>query len=193
VNEGITIIVPTVGRDTLQQTLESFAGDVTAADDVFVIHDGPQENDQPGAWVRLYARQSAGDWFFLQRDKRQGRFGHPNRNHILENHVSTTHVWTIDDDDVAAPGALGKLREHMHEPWCIFQMWFGENSPHPGVTLPYTRKITYGNLGTPMIFAPWTKARFGHHYSGDFDYAKGLHAELGDPVWVDEPIAIIRP
>lgn len=189
--KGITVIVPTVGREGLQRTLESFAGDLALEDDVVVIHDGP--NHTVGSFVRLMQGWSDGSWYYLETKEIQGAVGHPLRNRVLDNHVKTTHVWTIDDDDEAAPGALKAMRNHMDDPWTIFKMHFGPGHPASGLTLPASRQIRFGNVGTPMIFAPTTQARFGHHYSGDLDYAAALYSELGEPVWAEETVAIIRP
>lgn len=190
-SEAITVIVPTTGRPTLQHTLQSFAPDLTTDDQVIVISDGPDPTTR--SVVSIVDSNSQGSWYYLETATPQGAFGHPNRNHVLTHHLQTSHVWSIDDDDEAVPGALDLLRQHITDPWTIFKMRFGPNSRHPGLTLPYTHRVVYGNIGTPMIFAPSSQARFGHHYSGDFDYAQELMQLLGPPVWAQELIAVVQP
>lgn len=183
---GITIIVPTVGEDTLPNTLESVAPQLGPTDRCVVVVDGPSEREN---WHNEYRDR----FLWLYQAERRGAYGHPSRNHALEKHVKTTHVWTIDADDEAAPGALNAMRNHYNDPWTIFRMHFGPGHYANGVTLPHTHRVAHGNIGTPMIFAPLTPARFGHHYSGDYDYATELEQHQGPPVWDDTIVAIIRP
>jgi hypothetical protein len=189
--EGITVIIPTIGRVALADTIRSFIYDLTAADDVIVLADGPSHSARNVA--SSFALGTNTGVRYLERKEPLGHWGHPLRNKALEHHVETTHVWTIDDDDIAALGAIPAMRDHMGDPWTIFRMHFGAGHPASGLTLPNSHQIRWGNIGTPMIFAPWTQARFGHHYSGDLDYAQALYSELGEPVWASETIAIIQP
>lgn len=189
--EGITVIVPTTGRPSLSATLLSFAGDLCATDAVIVMTDGKQEG---ASWlVQQYANLYPGpDWACI-RASTHGNWGHPLRNEAIERYVETTHVWTIDDDDIAEEGAFRAMREHMGDPWALFRMTFGPGHFANGITCWRFAKPTMGDIGTPMMFAPVCGARFGDCYTGDWDYFKALSSELGDPVMCEEVVAIIRP
>jgi hypothetical protein len=188
---GITVIIPTIGRDTLSRAVFSVTDQLTAADTIIVIADG----EALEAWnlARDFDLTNTDFTFHYLQQQQQGHFGHPARNHVLDDHIKTGHVWTLDDDDEAAPGALDAMRKHMEDPWTIFKMHYGAGHSAAGLTLPNSHQIRSGNIGTPMIFAPLCRARFGHHYIGDLDYAAELYSELGEPVWADETVAIIRP
>ncbi len=141
--------------------------------------------------------------------KRRGSYGHPARNEGIDN-TMTKWVCSIDDDDVYVPGAFDTIRaaikEHPDADWFIFQMVGGPGSHFPGVTVPAMgHTLRLGNVGTPMLV--WRKgvSRFGMRgtddygndygagYFGDWQMAEALQAEYGDPVWIDHPVAVIRP
>ena len=190
--EGITVIVPTIGRASLEATLRSFAPDLSHADAVVVLADG-KLNAVQQLVLQLAEEYPAADWMYSYEGVPLRDFGHPLRNLALDLYVETSHVWTIDDDDIAALGALRALRDQMAAPWAIFRMIFGENHFARGLTCWRQREINAGDIGTPMVFAPLSKARFGLRYMGDLDYARDLQDELGEPVWDETIIAIIRP
>lgn len=189
-NIGITVIIPTLGRKTLPATIASIASQLNAEDAVVVVSEGSNQDvkNLVTHCANLYPHV---DWTFTV--AYGGCWGHPNRNYVLDNHVYTSHVWTLDDDDVATKNALSSLRAHMGDPWTIFKMTFGEGHFANGVTCWREQKIQAGDIGTPMLYAPISKARFGHAYMGDLDYANALQAELGEPIWAEDVVCLVRP
>lgn len=188
--QGITVIIPTLGRETLGATLKSLASQLNPEDACVVVSEGPNQD------VKNLVTHAANlypevDWTYTM--EYGGCWGHPNRNYVMDNHVHTSHVWTLDDDDVAAESALKSLRAHMDDPWTIFRMIFCEGHFANGVTCWREKQLVAGDIGTPMIFAPLCNARFGLAYMGDFDYALELQEELGDPVWAEDVICLVRP
>lgn len=179
-SDRITVIVPTLKRPTMHSTLFSCIG----ADDVLV------EVDEVGV----------------------GAYGHPLRNKVLdEARIKEGYIASIDDDDCFLADAFdimrGALAEHPTGPWFLFRMVFGNGSHCPGVTVWDRPVIRSGNVGTPMILAPASaRARWGTEpmtgllgeergpgWLGDFVYAQRLRAELGEPIWIDRTIAVVRP
>jgi len=188
---ALTVIVPTTGRPTLERTLRSFAGDLGGDDEIVVMSDG----DHPHIEFlvsQLAKEYPAPVWTFAW-EHPQGNWGHPLRNMALDKFVDTTHVWTIDDDDIAAPGAINTIRGYLMHDFVIFRMHFGPGHPADGVTCWRYQQVMHGDIGTPMVVARKCAARYGLHYSGDYDYAHELQAQYGEPVWAPETIAIIRP
>lgn len=186
---SLTVIVPTIGRKSLARTLQSFANELTEDDYVLVSCDGWREGvtNLVYGWFDVHY---PGQWW-VNVNTVQGDWGHPARNHMLEV-VKTDLVWTIDDDDEAAPGALTTIRQQT-DPFVIYRMRFGPGHPANGITCWREKRMQHGDIGTPMIVAKPCSARFGHHYSGDWDYAQSLQAVYGDPVWNERVIALIRP
>lgn len=77
---GLTIIVASVGRDTLADTLDSFAGQLEPEDQVLI----DVNRDAP--------------------------FGHKARNRMMPLAKSENGLCFMDDDDVYTPGALKVMR-----------------------------------------------------------------------------------
>lgn len=159
---------------------------------MIVALDGPNT----GINVEHLYHETCVDNVWVTREK-QGYWGHPLRNMILDQTPDGEYVWTIDDDDVAAPGALTELHKFLTVSdmltWGIFKMEFGPGSHAHGITCWREPLLRRGDIGTPMIFAPKGAARFGHVYDGDWNYAEQLQAELGEPEWAKTVIAHIRP
>lgn len=190
--KGITVLVPTIGRDSLWACLFSVAGQLEAGDAVVVVSDG--RSDDVRALVRHFSyNYPRPDWTYAGIDQ-QGIWGHPAANYALSNNmVPTSHVWRLDDDDIAAPGVMPAMRAFLDRPWTVFRMKFGEGHPANGLVCWRQEELRFGDVGTPMILAQAGNARFGLRYEGDWDYAQDLLEEFGEPTWNDQIVALIRP
>lgn len=206
---GITVIIPSVGRPSLLGTLNSLGKQLTQFDDLLVVFDGMEE-------APSFVPDGV-SWLSIP--EQEGAYGHHARNLGIDWSYRAEwpkeYLWSIDDDDVALPGALDAIREAVTENegrWFVFQMQGGANSHFPGQKVPTVgHEIRPGNIGTPCIVWPASaKARWGTiamdpgivgnfsdytspGYFGDYEMAVALQDELGDPVWVDTVIAEIRP
>jgi len=211
---AITIIIPTVGRPSLYDTLIALAPQMIDGDRVMVMCDLPVAYNRVSDMARgvKFATKAKGTWRCYPTTKQLGAFGHRQRNRALnllcELTVRPDWVWSIDDDDEPAFGALdfirARIEEHGNRP-LVFRMRYGVGHHANGMVLPHRNQIAIGDIGTPMIVAPLCPAEFGlrstdslgrdhgEGYCGDYEYAKMLEEELGAPVWCDEIIAEIRP
>ena len=175
---NIGVVIPSIQRDSLQATFLSCAG----ANHVEIVDDS----------VSL-----------------RGACGHPARNEGIDR-TTTEYVCSIDDDDVYVPGAFNLIRAAIRDNpgagWFIFRMVGGPGSHFNGVTVPVLGHVLrLGNVGTPMMVWRNCAARFGMRstdeqgrdfgagYFGDWEMAKALQAEYGDPVWINETICVVRP
>ncbi len=186
---SITIIVPTVGRRTLQATLESIWLDSDNGDlEVLVLSDGAEQRAR-----RIFEEYSGPGWRLHEEPNALGCWGHTICNLALDNSIETSHVYRIDDDDVLMVGAIPTMLAYQADVPVIFRARWGDAHPAAGVELPHMHEVRYGNIATPMVLAPVCKARYGMRLEGDFDYAVALIEELGEPLWRDDLIALIRP
>lgn len=199
---SLAIIIPTVGRPTLGNTLLSLAPQLQAGDHVVVAADMPDGRDR--RYVRALVqtlviedeRQFRGaTWTFAFPSEPLGCWGHPSRNIALNMQLETTHVCTIDDDDVYLPGALAVMREAgCRDKPVVFKARWGAGHPAAGVVLWHFPEVRAGNVATPMVVWPsGSAARFGHEYTGDFDFYQGLEAEYGSLYWDEREIVEVRP
>lgn len=217
---GITVIIPTLGeRRSLYGTLLSLKAQTRHGDCVEVINDGTKGGELNSLVVEFSAMgHTPGVWMAVGGSRKvpRGSYGHSARNVVMDewrfqegrpSHDS--YLWSLDDDDIALPGALDAIRlaiNENHGRWMIFNMIGGANSTFPDRVIPCAGpEIRVGNVGTPCIVWPASaKSRWGTRilegeydqrpgYLGDFTFARDLQEELGDPVWVDTVIAEIRP
>lgn len=175
----ISVIIPTIGRETLGAAIESCEG----AEDLIVVFDeAAREPKFPSVEAQ-----------FKVVSVRGGDLGYTARNAGMK--VATgTHLAFLDDDDVFLPGAIDTMRAHACDRPVIFKM------AHPQLGIFWREPVLrYANVGTPMILVPNEPARLGvwapYEYGrgGDFAFLLGCVEMMGDPVWRDELVCQVRP
>lgn len=174
----VSVIVPTLGRPTLQRTVDS----ATWADEIIVVYDAPTppSDHVVGENVSVHAIGPTGTWGAEQRQ-------------LGISKATGTHIAFMDDDDVYAPGvgrtirdALSARPHRVH----IFRMLDGETA-YGGYGC-----VVVGAISTQMFIVPndgqigvWSK-----RYAGDFDFISStLALRGGRPRFHDTVIALLRP
>ncbi len=120
-------------------------------------------------------------------------WGHATRQEALSR-AKGSHLWFMDDDDIAADFALTEIRltvaeqpDRVH----IFLMKQGD------VVFGLTKMARVGHIGTPMVVVPNQEGklgRWGTRYESDGDFfLETLALRDEDPVWHDQIVALIRP
>ena len=207
----ISLVIATVSRPTLARSLASLrAQEWIPGDEVFVIGDGPQPiaRELCGRFAAAPPAQasSLGVTFrwpamplrYMENPTQVGMWGHHARNWVLDAKLCRgDYLMALDDDDEYTPGAIAAARAAFAE--CpeprphIFRM-----SGHPSCALLWSEPVLkVGNLGTPCIAVPNDPARlgrYGHRYTGDFDFAVTTCAAYpSGPVWREEVVCRVRP
>lgn len=118
-------------------------------------------------------------------------WGHAARNQLMLVARGNTLLF-MDDDDVYLPGALSAVRaavaaepDRLH----IFRMRYAS-----GGELWTWPQVMQGNVSTQMIAVPNRPAdlgTWGTRYEGDLDFISST--KMGEPVWHEDVIALIRP
>lgn len=180
---SISVIVPTIGRSTLQRTLDSCAG----ADEVIVVVDEQaQVADLNGCAAAVAGTVRGGDHGYAART-------------LGMSLASGSHLAFLDDDDVYTENAIALFREAACEKPVIFRM----DHPRNGVFWR-TKEIRFGNVGTPMFLVPNVSEKLGswapHHKGearqpgGDFTFISGCCERMRTaPLWREETVALINP
>jgi glycosyltransferase involved in cell wall biosynthesis len=180
----LSVVIPTIGRETLRATLTSVAPQLERSDEVLVVGDG-----RPACAREILARQGRRHWCYLETDGPCNDAGGTQRD-LAATVARGDHLCFMDDDDVFTPGALAAIRrgvaEHP-ERVLVFRM------DNYGTLLWREREVRYGNVGTPMVVVPNDPARLASWRSGDFEFIRDSCERLGEPVWRDEVVAIVRP
>lgn len=140
---SFSVIIPTLGRETLARTLESVKSQMAWRDEVIVVSDGPSDRAREicksfGKRIHYFEHGPTRSW------------GHAQRNFGMD-HASKTHLAFMDDDDIYLPCALKTMRRTA-----------SRNPPGPilfranicGNVLWEEKIVRMSNVGTPMIVAP---------------------------------------
>lgn len=138
---SLSIIIPTLGRPSLQATLDSLRPQLSPVDEVIVVADGPSSDAARMA-------QAAGARYEETAPTRA--WGHAQRNAGMRM-AQGDFLAFLDDDDVAASDALQTMRGAMLEDPtrpCVFRM------THHGRVLWKTPAISFGNVSTQMYLFP---------------------------------------
>jgi glycosyltransferase involved in cell wall biosynthesis len=186
----LSVVIPTLGRPTLARTVFSFLGQLEDGDEVIFVAD-PKGDVDYVKWMRAASSNRLGvDWRHVVHDG-PGGWGLPQRNRGYEL-ARGDWVWFLADDDVATPWALEAIRAAVRcaPPWFIFRA--GRANDEPWIWT--NEEIRRGNLDADCIVAPsGAAARWGLDYTGDYDFAVALRAELGEPAWHSAVVAVTKP
>lgn len=177
----ISVIIPTIGRGTLEATIASI--DRKPDVEVIVVADGEAAYESAKQVIgrkRIVLEHNA-DW--------SDKLGHPQRMRGMEI-ASGEWLSFMDDDDVYTPGAFRHLRKAARVPgphmFCM-RYWHGE-------VLWARAELFRGNVGTPMFFCPndrlgtWKPER-----TGDFDFIESTCLKQGQPHWHEDIVALVKP
>jgi hypothetical protein len=190
----LSVVIPTVGRESLYNTLasiriqpESSGVEVLVVGDTFGGYSHQLNN------ARQIAEGEGYRW--LEYDAGVHCVGQPQRTHGAKN-ASAPWVWFSQDDNIAAIDSLAAIEVAIDEqprPRPIFFRFLSYwretiwRSPH----------LTLGNIDADCLVFPRhiaQKVEWGLRYEGDFDAAtRALEISGGDVAWVDEIVSISRP
>jgi glycosyltransferase involved in cell wall biosynthesis len=144
---SISVIVPTMGRPTLLDTILSIIPQLEKDDELIVVSDGLlslHDITELDSRIRYYEMHRTKD------------SGNTQRDYGISVAKGTSLVF-CDDDDIFTFDALHNFRLAINgDPNClwIFRMEYGENSPSPGLVLWQDREVRVANVGTPMFLLP---------------------------------------
>ncbi len=195
---SVTIVVPTIGRPTLLRALAALAPQLGPADQVVVVAD-PVGN--VGMARGAYDEVASDDrWTWLVLDKPGDDHGYAARTLGMA-HATGTHIGFADDDDQSTPTALEAMRAHACDVPVFLQMRYGTGDDGVGYILWHQKILRYGMVGSPMILVPNEPRKFGvwrdhagvGSAGGDYQFAVGCVAEMGQPRWVEHIVCHVRP
>jgi glycosyltransferase involved in cell wall biosynthesis len=178
-----TVVIPTRGRPTLRQTLESLVLQLRGEDEVIVVADG----EQPVA-REICADFSRPCWQYLEHSHTADS-GNSQRE-VGKARGTCDYLCFMDDDDAYVEGAFAAMRaaatQSPGRP-LLFRM------NHYGTVLWHAAELAYGNVGTPMLVVPYDRERLGRWDVDDFHFIQQTLQLQGEPVWREEIVATVRP
>jgi len=141
---SIAVIIPAMGRRSLGDAVFSLVGQLSEEDQLII------EMDWPLTW----------DYGNRARDMGAAK-------------AKTSHIWFLDDDDIALPGALDAMRGAIAEDpltgW-VFQVETG------GAILPVEPRIQY-SAGCQCYLVPNPAPQWSGQ--SDSSWANGIHSRIG--------------
>lgn len=177
----LSIVIPTIGRESLRATLAS----IPASSELEIVLVG----DCCDALSRLWDAQR---FRAISVYPRLGNFGHCA---FSIGQIAATGDWIcrMDDDDYYTPNGVAAMLEYCAtapEVPAIFKMQRLE----AGDILPRTRELTCGNVGGPQMVVPNRPnlPRFGTRYEADYDWMVACVEMFGGPIWREE-LTVICP
>jgi glycosyltransferase involved in cell wall biosynthesis len=181
----LSIVIPTLGRPSLEQTLESCVD----ADEIVVVLDTSRGCTEFPCELPPNTRWAKGSFGVTG--------GHAGRAFGITR-ATGTHLAFFDDDDVYTPGAIDVMREAACDVPVIFRM----DDPLHGI-IWREPEIRWANVSTQMYVVPnepaklgsWTPHRPGLPCpGGDFTFIAETAANYGgEVVWREEVTSVIRP
>jgi hypothetical protein len=181
---SLSIIIPTAGRPTLAATLETLARQLHADDQVLVVGDGEQ----------LLARELVGalptpPWRYFEHGPTRDT-GRSQREFAIAR-ATGDYLCFMDDDDVFTDGALDTIRAHARahpgRP-LMFRM-----EDRFGTILWQAPEVAYANVSGHMLVVPNLAGKVGHWDKNDFEFIVQTLDLQGEPVWLEDVIAVLRP
>ena len=186
----LSIVIPSINRSTLLNTVQSIASQLDTDDEIIIVFDGPEhpyldlsELKYKGAIVQKCTPVNTKNLGASQRD-------------LGISTASGTHILFCDDDDVFVPEALARVRIHIKEHPAtplVFQMRFQLN----GEVLWEIPEVRICNVGTPMFVVPrlshlpkWSDFNQDFH---DFLWIDNIAKNIAQPIFVAEVISVIGP
>lgn len=187
-----SVIIPTIGRYTLERTLRSIR--LSSDDEVIVISDGKRPIAK--AICKEIRPQMPYKLRFIK-GPRTENWGNEQRNLGIDK-ANGDWLMFIDDDDIFVPDAFIHVRQALtkRKPH-IFRML---NHHFNRQILWRRKKIAIGNIGTPMLCVPNEidfLGRWPEHkeYAGDAHFLGTLIKKWPKHsiVWCKDIIVICRP
>jgi hypothetical protein len=179
--KGISYIVPTCGRPSLQRTidsLETWPGDEILLVGDFSLRLAERDFVRKRPEIKVVHCPPGNDW------------GSTERNYVTPL-ATGAYLCFMDDDDTQVPGTRGVLESAMNGNPSIFRMQYAN-----GHILWDDPEIRCGNVGTPMVFVPNVLDRIGQwgpNVGGDCDYMFRLKWQPHEITFRREVICYVRP
>jgi glycosyltransferase involved in cell wall biosynthesis len=182
----ISFILPTKGRQSLQNLISRLRDDIGPEDEVIVIGDGPQ----PVARGIM----SFGDWRFSYFETEPtGHWGNAQRAFGISR-ASRDFLFFIDDDDSLLPDALSIIRPHLSaEP----------NAPHVyRLGHEGTQPLRSGMVDARGCFVPpniksklgsWTALGLRGHRCQGWEFIRGTMEHYPRAIYHSEEVYVLRP
>ncbi len=161
---SISIITPTIGRDSLKSMLDGLLPQLEAGDEVLIIGDGPQPN------AKTIVDSLASPFIQYWETEPIRNYGNPQRNEAIARSKGD-YLMFVDDDDTVDSHAVCTVRKAAKEFPGIPLMFKMLHNGH--IILWDVPQVAYGHVSGQMFVTPNVKGKVGTwsgKYGADFDF-----------------------
>jgi len=196
---SLTICVPTMGRDTLVDTLESIKRQALQPNDqVLIVLDTFVAQMQI---PRVQALVESYGFTFVAHNGGYAFYGNPQLNKAIE--LATGDFFcALGDDDVYVDGAIARLRQKLQPNRCVLFQFLAPPDmvpSRPGMRfrLWIDRDLRVANISGCCVAAPracLVPVSAERRCEVDFDWIADMVAKTGQkPIWMKDCLVIARP
>jgi hypothetical protein len=185
------IFIPTIGKTTLKDMLNSLTGELKEGDAITVVFDGQKAFDKSGfdsSWFKDFKCSTR----HLIEEPELGFWSHGLANKYQSQLTpTTTFIMHADDDDVYIAGSFEKLRNACKNPNCLYIAKMKVIKNGQDRIVPGFKAIFNSHIGTPNGIIPFKdadKAKWGLHYGGDHIYYSELQNKVECVEFLDDII-----
>lgn len=192
---GLTVIVPTIGREHLSRTLRSIRDQrLTDRDEILVVGD---TLDGPLPEVERLAALAGDPFRYVPHAGDRHWYGFPQINHAIRLARPGNYLLTLPDDDVLTAGALDQVRRAI-TPDRPRPLMFRFLSPM-GWVVPDREEVAQANVSNQCFVVPNLPGRVAdlryERYESDYDWIVETLARWpeGSLVWCAPLLVHARP
>ena len=190
----LTIVIPTIGRQTLEDTLTSLRVQPESDGiEVLVVADTHGPINAQLNYCHKRVEDLGFDW--LELDAGVNCVGQPQRTYGAKV-ASAPWVWFSQDDNIAAEHSLMAIQSAIEAQPRARPLFF-QMQTYWGARIWQTPVLSQGNIDADCLVFPRDIARqveWGLRYEGDLDAAvRAFNLTGGDVAWVDELVSVGRP
>ncbi|HYW90706.1 MAG TPA: hypothetical protein VFB50_23255 [Chloroflexota bacterium] len=190
----LSVVIPTIGRDTLVVTLESLRVQPESAGvEVLVVADTHGAVNAQLGYSKTHVEAEGHCW--LEHDGGRHCVGQPQRTFGAKQ-ATAPWVWFSQDDNIAAQDSLAAIelaidsQSHARPLFFRMQTYWGE-------TIWHEQRLRQANIDADCLVFPREIAHqveWGLRYEGDLDAAiRAFNLSGGDVGWINEVISVGRP
>jgi len=194
VTPWLSVVIPTIGRQTLEDTLTSLR--VQPESDgiqVLVVADTHGAVNAQLDYSRKRVADLGLEW--LELDAGMNCVGQPQRSFGAKA-AAAPWVWFSQDDNIAAEKSLAIIKRAIEQQAYPRPMFF-QMRTYWGAVIWQTPVLVQGNIDADCLLFPRDIAHqveWGLRYEGDLDAAvRAFNLTGGDVAWVDELVSVGRP
>ena len=188
VTSGLSVIIPTIGRKSLNTVLRQLICQITDSDEIIVSADGTR----PTAYEVVKNINDLRIVYTQTQASKPGDIGYSARNNAMKI-AKKSHLYFLDDDDEIQPDALSRIRSAIAtHPQKI--LIFRINHSILGVIWK-KKEMELGNVSTQMFVVPNVSQSLGKWEPmtiecGDFKFLKNCLEKYPSEIeWKEDVIA----